>query len=78
MSFENAFLIYYFVYNYRLRDRTSYKYSRFSTESSSGRQVVSELEAWVQYQVVVRAYNTNGEGPISAPVLVRTHEDGEI
>ncbi|XP_069190704.1 cell adhesion molecule Dscam2 isoform X3 [Procambarus clarkii] len=40
-----------------------------------GREVVGGLRAWVQYAVVVRAYNSHGAGPLSPPVVVRTMED---
>ncbi|XP_047490923.1 Down syndrome cell adhesion molecule-like protein Dscam2 [Penaeus chinensis] len=40
-----------------------------------GREVVTALRPWVQYAVVVRAYNAHGSGPISPPVVVRTLED---
>ncbi|CAL4128702.1 unnamed protein product, partial [Meganyctiphanes norvegica] len=40
-----------------------------------GRQKVGGLQAWAQYQVVVRAYNSHGEGPSSTPVLITTKED---
>lgn len=46
--------------------------------SGGGREVVSGLRAWVQYAVVVRAYNAHGAGPLSQPVVVRTMEDGEF
>ena len=39
--------------------------------------MVGGLRAWVQYAVVVRAYNSHGAGPLSQPVVVRTLEDGE-
>lgn len=42
-----------------------------------GREVVTDLRAWVQYAVAVRAYNAHGAGPVSPPVVVRTLEDGE-
>lgn len=42
-----------------------------------GREVVTALRPWVQYAVVVRAYNAHGSGPISPPVVVRTLEDGK-
>lgn len=38
--------------------------------------MVTALRPWVQYAVVVRAYNAHGSGPISPPVVVRTLEDG--
>ncbi|CAL4076655.1 unnamed protein product, partial [Meganyctiphanes norvegica] len=41
----------------------------------SGRYLVEGLLPWVQYQVVLRAYNTHGDGPLSPPTLVRTQED---
>ncbi|XP_037792808.1 Down syndrome cell adhesion molecule-like protein Dscam2 [Penaeus monodon] len=40
-----------------------------------GREVVTDLRAWVQYAVAVRAYNAHGAGPVSPPVVVRTLED---
>ncbi|CAL4093311.1 unnamed protein product, partial [Meganyctiphanes norvegica] len=63
------------IRKYELHGRESYKFISSGIESNTGRQVVNGLDAWVQYQVVVRAYNTNGNGPVSATVLVRTHED---
>ncbi|CAL4146593.1 unnamed protein product, partial [Meganyctiphanes norvegica] len=49
--------------------------SRSIGSSSGGQVVLTRLQAWTQYQVTVRAYNTHGSGPLSAPVTVRTHED---
>ncbi|KAK8403945.1 hypothetical protein O3P69_000181 [Scylla paramamosain] len=53
-----------------------YNFSLVGVGSSvGGREVVNGLRAWVQYAVVVRAYNSHGAGPLSQPVVVRTLED---
>lgn len=57
---------------------SGYNFSLVGVGSSvGGREVVGGLRAWVQYAVVVRAYNSHGAGPLSQPVVVRTLEDGE-
>ena len=38
--------------------------------------VVRNLDIWTEYRVTVLAYNEQGDGPASSPILVRTDEDG--
>lgn len=55
-----------------------YNFSQVGVGSGvGGREVMGGLRAWVQYAVVVRAYNSHGAGPLSQPIVVRTLEDGK-
>ena len=40
--------------------------------------VLNGLEKWTEYQVWVRAHTDVGPGPESAPVRMRTKEDGRL
>ena len=38
--------------------------------------VIADLQEYVEYNIIVRAYTTVGPGPFSEPVTARTFEDG--
>ena len=38
----------------------------------------TDLEEFVSYNIIVRAYTSVGPGPYSDPVIVRTLEDGNV
>ena len=39
---------------------------------------LTDLEEYVEYNIIVRAYTSTGPGPYSDPVTVRTLEDGMV
>ncbi|XP_037774718.1 Down syndrome cell adhesion molecule-like protein Dscam2, partial [Penaeus monodon] len=64
------------VRRHDLGNDESYNFSVVGVGAGGGgREVVTDLRAWVQYAVAVRAYNAHGAGPVSPPVVVRTLED---
>ena len=42
-----------------------------------GSTVITGLKKYTRYEVVVKAYNNRGAGPLSAAVIAATLEDGE-
>ena len=48
------------------------------TAGSTGHILISSLRKYTSYQVVVHAFNNQGQGPSSNVVLATTLEDGEI
>lgn len=63
---------------HRSSSEESFNYTRVSLAGdAAGDFRLSGLDKYTQYQVVVQAFNTRGEGPQSPVVIAQTLEDGK-
>ena len=65
-------LPFYRSQNYRFID-----VDKFDHSSTGSRFVLSRLRKHCQYEIVIQAINTYGEGPLSRSSIGRTMEDGK-
>lgn len=59
---------------------TSYNFTSISgdIEEGIGEIILSNLEKFTKYNIIVQAFNEVGPGPLSEPVIVQTIEDSNI